>query len=208
MYNIDQSARGTRIVAGEEARRRRETLNQLIAIANKAGFEEVILPSIEPQSVYVDKAGAEILGQMYAFSDKKGRDLCLRPEGTATIQLIANKYYSRGQEARFWYFERCWRYEKPQRGRYREFFQFGMEVINPKAGAVDMLLSLAQTMVSTKTIDFEVDTNAVRGLSYYTGEGFEISSRQLGAQSQIVGGGEYQQGVGFAVGFDRLMLCN
>ncbi len=49
----------------------------------------MILPSVEPVEVYIEKMGPEILGQMYVFGDKKGRKLCLRPEGTATCQLLA-----------------------------------------------------------------------------------------------------------------------
>ena len=46
-------------------------------------------PRLSLPSFYVDKAGADVLGQMYAFTDRKGRELCLRPEGTATSQLLA-----------------------------------------------------------------------------------------------------------------------
>jgi len=107
-----------------------------------------------------------------------------------------------------WYFERCWRYERPQAGRYREFFQFGIEWINPKnpEEARLELIELAKELVSLKTTDFIVNDSAKRGLSYYTGAGFEIAVDSLGAQKQVVGGGTYKQGIGFAIGFDRLML--
>ncbi len=207
-WKIDAQAKGTRIIAGEQARDRRTLLNGLIALAEQAGFEEITLPSIEPAQVYTDKAGAEILGQMYAFPDKKGRGLCLRPEGTATIQLLADKHFKRMKDVRLWYFERCWRYEQPQEGRYREFFQFGLEVINPGTETVrDELLELAQSMVGLRSTNFDVAQSVKRGLDYYTSDGFEISMPELGAQKQVVGGGTYRQGIGFAIGFDRLMLC-
>lgn len=207
-WRIDAQAKGVRIISGTQARDRRALLNRLIALAEQAGFEEIILPSIEPAQVYTDKAGAEILGQMYAFPDKKGRGLCLRPEGTATIQLLADKHFKRMKDVRLWYFERCWRYEQPQEGRYREFFQFGLEVINPGAETVrDELLELAQSMVALRSTNFDVAQSVRRGLDYYTSDGFEISMPELGAQKQVVGGGTYRQGIGFAIGFDRLMLC-
>jgi histidyl-tRNA synthetase len=62
-------------------------------------------------------------------------------------------------------------------------------------------------MVALRTDGFEVNTSVKRGLAYYTAEGFEIAVPELGAQKQVVGGGAYAQGVGFAIGFDRLMLC-
>ncbi len=205
---IDQLARGVRIIAGDEAKQRRQLLNGMIELAEAAGYSEIILPSIEPAEVYVEKAGPEILGQMYVFDDKKGRKLCLRPEGTATVQLVADKHYQRNKDVKHWYFERCWRYEKPQAGRYREFFQFGCEVINPRSPEITReLIDLASAMIALKTKEFEVFESVKRGLAYYVEEGFEISVPSLGAQKQVCGGGRYAQGIGFAIGFDRLMLC-
>ncbi|WP_274644901.1 ATP phosphoribosyltransferase regulatory subunit [Pseudomonas serbica] len=208
-YKISEQARGVRIIAGEQAKDRRVVLNQLIEIAEANGFGEITLPSIEPAQLYVDKAGPEILGQMYVFPDKKNRTLCLRPEATATVQRLADQYFKNQKDIRLWYFERCWRYERPQEGRYREFFQFGMEVINPSSATIrDELVEIAQAMVSLKTSSFDTNISAKRGLDYYTSDGFEIAVPALGAQKQVVGGGAYEQGIGFAVGFDRLMLCS
>lgn len=203
---IEEQARGVRIIYGDEASERRKLLTQLIEIAETNGFNEIVLPSIEPASIYVDKAGTEILGQMYAFPDKKGRELCLRPEVTATIQKIAGKHFKRNKNLKLWYFERCWRYEKPQYLRYREFFQFGIEVINPEGVEVrNSLISLAEKMIGLKTSEYEVARSVKRGLDYYTEDGFEISVPSLGAQKQVLGGGSYSLGIGFAIGFDRLM---
>lgn len=205
---IDTQVRGVRIISGQQCKDRRKLLNQLITLAESAGFEEITLPSIEPASIYTNKAGDEILNQMYVFPDKKNRSLCLRPEGTATVQLIADQHMRRRRNVKLWYFERCWRYEKPQEGRYREFFQFGLEVLNPTSESIrDELLTLAKQMVALKTADYIVDDSVKRGLNYYTTDGFEISVPALGAQKQVVGGGAYQQGIGFGIGFDRLMLC-
>ena len=136
------------------------------------------------------------------------RRLCLRPEGTATIQLVADKYFKNRQDVKLWYFERCWRYERPQEGRYREFFQFGVEILNPsRCDAQSELIALAERMVSLKTRSYDVRRSVKRGLAYYISEGFEIAALELGTQKQVVGGGAYRQGAGFAVGFDRLMLC-
>jgi histidyl-tRNA synthetase len=202
---INAQARGVRIIAGDSAKRRRQLLNELIEIADANGFQEITLPCIEPSEIYIDKAGEEILGQMYVFSDKKARQLCLRPEATATIQLIADKHLKRKKNQRLWYFERCWRYEKPQENRYREFFQFGMEIINPDSNDVrEELIALAEKMVLLRTNEYEVAKSVKRGLGYYTADGFKISVSKLGAQKQVVGGGAYSQGIGFGIGFDRL----
>lgn len=144
---------------------------------------------------------------MYNFPDKKGRDLCLRPEGTATIQLLADKYWKQ-EEKKLWYVERCWRYERTQAGRYREFTQFGIEWINPKGDSpMNVLISMAEDMIKLANVDYELKTGVKRGLSYYIDEGFEISIPSLGAQKQVVGAGPYKQGIGFAIGVDRLLLA-
>ena len=207
-YKIEAQTRGVRIISGQEAKKRRVLLNKLIDIAELEGFEEIILPSIEPSKVYINKAGEEIRNQMYIFPDKKERELCLRPEATATIQLLADKHLKRQKNVKYWYFERCWRYEKPQLGRYREFFQFGIEIINPTSPNItNELISIAEKMVGLKTEEFEINKSVKRGLDYYIEDGFEISVPKLGAQKQVLGGGIYNQGIGFGIGFDRLMLC-
>lgn len=203
---IDQQARGCRIITGQEATDRRELLGKLIAIAGAFNFSEIILPTVEPASIYTEKAGAEVLSQMYAFEDKAGRELCLRPEGTATIQALARTHW-KTQEKRLWYFERCYRYERPQAGRYREFFQFGVEWINPPNYVSEAIIHIAQSMVNCVPAEYELHKGVKRGLSYYTDAGFEITCEKLGAQKQVCGGGPYAEGIGFAIGFDRLMMC-
>ncbi len=206
---IEKMTRGVRIITGKTAKDRRKLLNSMVELAEKSGFDEIALPAIEPAEIYAEKAGAEILDQMYVFPDKKGRSLCLRPEGTATIQLIADRYLQgREKDVRLWYFTPCYRYERPQEGRYREFWQFGVEWLNPRDGvaARKCLLDLAQDMVRLRTSEFTVNESAKRGLNYYVGDGFEIEVSSLGAQRQVCGGGVYAQGIGFGVGFDRLAL--
>ena len=62
-------------------------------------------------------------------------------------------------------------------------------------------------MIALKTAEYEINKSVKRGLDYYTEDGFEISVPKLGAQKQVLGGGTYKQGIGFGIGFDRLMLC-
>lgn len=176
-------------------------------LSEDAGFSEVMLPSIQPAQLYRDKAGPEILSQMYVFPDKKGRELCLQPEGTAICQLMARGEWKDRKDYKVFYETRCWRYERPQSGRYREFTQFGVEVINPTRDYTEELLELGEAMVSSFTKNYEVAKTVKRGLAYYVEDGFEISCAELGAQKQVLGGGAYAEGIGFALGVDRLMLA-
>lgn len=143
---------------------------------------------------------------MYVFKDRKDRDLCLRPEGTATCQLLAQGPLKHRKDVKLWYEARCWRYERPQAGRYREFTQFGIEILNPSQEYDAYLIELGKKMVGKFDPLFEAADEVQRGLAYYVERGFEISCPSLGAQKQVLGGGRYKEGIGFAVGVDRLML--
>ena len=133
--------------------------SSLAQAAAEAGFEEIVLPSLEPASIYTEKAGQEILGQMYTFPDKKGRTLCLRPEGTATCQILADTVWKSERNINLFYLTTCWRYERPQAGRYREFLQFGVEVLNPRPdrNVRSELLGLAENMIRLFTTEYEVN---------------------------------------------------
>lgn len=203
----EKQAKGTRILCGDLAALRRKMVNCWAEIAVSRGYQEIVLPSLEREETYIDKVGEELVErQMYRFPDKKGRPLCLRPEGTATCQLIAQKYKYE-KDVKLFYDVRCWRYEQPQSGRYREFSQFGVEVLNPRSDyseeMVDMALEMLTSFVPRDIL--VVNKSAVRGLSYYVGDGFEIEIPDMGAQRQVVGGGTYAEGIGFAIGLDRFL---
>lgn len=202
--------RGTRIITGREARLYTEAIDTLRTTALCYGFDEVIIPSLREQSTFVDKAGAEILNQMYTFQDKKGRDICLIPEVTAIIQEeFRTNWKAWKKPVKVFYINRCYRYERPQAGRYREFTQFGVELLGePQPEQAGFLGNLAQIMVGKIIGNEYVFNKAVkRGLSYYIEDGFEIECPILGAQKQVCGGGRYAEGIGFAIGVDRLLLA-
>jgi len=202
--------RGTRIITGKEALDFSYTIDQLRYLALSNGFDEVIIPSIREQSTFVEKAGEEVLGQMYTFQDKKGRDVCLIPEVTAIIQEeFRTNWTAWKRPFQIFYVNRCYRYERPQAGRYREFTQFGVEILGkPRPEQKELLSKLAEKMID-KIIgnNYEFKDSVKRGLSYYTEDGFEIECPILGAQKQVCGGGRYAEGIGFAIGIDRLLLA-
>lgn len=176
-----------------------------------AGYEELIVPAIWSQDTFVAKAGPEIVDQMYSFADKKGRSICLVPEITGLIQELWRDQWSRSTRApcRVFYVARCYRYERPQAGRYREFTQIGVELLGGRAPddrreVEDLLVRLLDDL----GVAYQLDRQVRRGLSYYTEDGFEALCPRLGAQKQIAGGGRYAEGIGWAIGLDRLLLAN
>jgi histidyl-tRNA synthetase len=163
------------------------------------------LPTFEEASLYTSKAGSEILGQMFTFDDKKGRKLTLRPEGTATIQMLANQL---PKNTKLFYITDCYRYERPQKGRYRQFTQIGVEIINPTQDYKENLIDLGKIIVDEFITEYKINDSTKRGLAYYSqGIGFEFTTDSLGSQKQILGGGAYKEGIGFAIGLDRLLLA-
>lgn len=199
--------KGTRIVFGETARNKRRLLNQMIEIMESYGYQEMMIPVIQLTETFASKVGEENNNMMYTFTDRGNRDICLAPEYTAVVQQLANETFKMTKNVKLFYIGECFRGEKPQAGRYRQFTQFGVEVINPTEDMTDELLEIATKLIELATDNYEVNLDATRGLDYYTGgKGFEIACPELGAQKQICGGGSYEGGVGFALGIDRLIL--
>ena len=281
-------------------------------VAQNYGFHFIETPILEETALFKRSVGesSDIVGkEMYQFEDKGGNDVCMRPEGTAGVvrAFIQNKLDRAGGVHRFFYYGSMFRYERPQKGRLRQFHQFGVESfgvasvyedasmimmvadILTKLGigfrlqlnslgckecmppyrenlvkyiesvedkicedckrrkstnpirvldckneqcqtlytdAPKLINSLCQecqsdfeklkNILDTNKIDYEIDTNLVRGLDYYSKTAFEFVSDNIGSQSAIAGGGRYDRlvefldgrptpAVGFAMGIERLM---
>lgn len=147
---------------------------------------------------------------MWAFKDKGGRDVCLIPEVTGVIQEMFRDTWSKSKKLplKIFYVNRCYRYERPQKGRYREFTQFGIEILGDTSGNdYDESVQLLKDCLDSLNVEYNFTESVKRGLSYYTGEGFEVECSKLGAQKQIAGGGRYSEGIGWAIGVDRLLLA-
>ncbi|GLR12166.1 hypothetical protein GCM10007907_09560 [Chitinimonas prasina] len=146
---------------------------------------------------------------MWAFADKKGRPCCLIPEATALFQEKSKELLGQRRERMLFYTARCYRYERPQAGRYREFVQLGLEYLSPDpVRALRICQDICTGFLDSLGLRYEIDDAAQRGLSYYlNGQGFEIRCAELGAQQQVVGGGAYKEGAGFGIGAERLLLA-
>jgi len=204
---LKNTYKGTRIIFAETAKRKRTILNQMIEVLESYGYQEMMIPVIQLSDTFAKKVGEENNNMMYTFTDRGNRDICLAPEYTAVVQQLANETFKMTKDVKLFYIGECFRGERPQAGRYRQFTQFGVEVINPRKDYTDELLEIAKKLIELTTDNYEVNLDATRGLDYYTGgKGFEIACPELGAQKQICGGGSYDGGAGFAIGVDRLIL--
>lgn len=206
---LKNTYKGTRIIFAETAKRKRTILNQMIEVLESYGYQEMMIPVIQLSDTFAKKVGEENNNMMYTFTDRGNRDICLAPEYTAVVQQLANETFKMTKDVKLFYIGECFRGERPQAGRYRQFTQFGVEVINPRKDYTDELLEIAKKLIELTTDNYEVNLDATRGLDYYTGgKGFEIACPELGAQKQICGGGSYEGGAGFALGIDRILLLN
>ena len=284
-------------------------------VAAKYGFSEIRTPTFEATELFrrgVGETSDVVQKEMYTFSDLDGRSLTLRPEGTAGVAraVIEHGKCSDAMPLKLFYLINCFRYEAPQAGRSREFFQFGTEMFGAPSPAADAtVISLAhdtlreiglsgislhinsigcpecrakyrealiahletkkeglcdtcrgrmytnpmrvldckspickelaadaprildyicddcrahfdtlRTMLDSMGIAYEIDTDIVRGLDYYTKTVFEFICDGIGAQSTVCGGGRYDGlikqlggpalcGIGFGMGITRLILA-
>ncbi len=140
-----QNVRGMRDLLAEETK----TLNFIIGKARNTarvyGYKEVITPVVEPYELLSAKSGEEIRQRMFIFKDLGGRTVALRPEFTASIaRLATTSLKAEPKPLRFFSVGSVYRYDEPQRGRYREFWQTNFELIgssSPEADAEAILLT-------------------------------------------------------------------
>ena len=297
----------------EDSQRFVHIVTTAITIAKRYGFSYIETPILEQTALFRRSVGesSDIVGkEMYQFVDKGNNDVCMRPEGTAgVVRAFVSAKLDRQQSAKykFYYYGPMFRYERPQKGRLREFHQFGCEsfgegsvyedfTIIEMIGDIFERLGIGYTLqinslgckecmppyrenlvsfldahrddlcedcnrriesnpirvldcknekcrsilvespklienlcdscssdftklkelLDSAEIEYEVDTNLVRGLDYYNKTAFEFVSSEIGAQSAIAGGGRYDKlveyldgkptpAVGFAIGIERIM---
>ncbi|OFV66733.1 MAG: Histidine-tRNA ligase [Candidatus Syntrophoarchaeum butanivorans] len=148
-FTMISRPRGTRDFLPDEMRRRRDLEKRMRAVFERWGYEEVATPTFEHLELFTLKSGDAIIEELYEFADKGGRGLALRPELTApVIRMYINEMKNAPMPLKLYYFGNCFRYERPQRGRFREFWQFGCELIGtdtPEAEAE--VIALASTIM-------------------------------------------------------------
>jgi len=307
-----QSLRGMNDILDDESKLFTYFIENCSKIAKNYGFSYIETPILEETALFKRSVGesSDIVNkEMYRFEDKGQNDVCLRPEGTAGVvrSFVQRKLDRAGGVQRYFYYGPMFRYERPQKGRLRQFHQFGCEVFGigsvyedanvimlikdildslgiksrlllNSLGCKDCMPSYRNNLVghlsdireqlcedcdrrietnpirvldcknekcqsllvdapkithnlcekcdsdfeklkeifAFNDVDYEIDTNLVRGLDYYTQTAFEFVSDDIGAQSTIAAGGRYDRlveflggretpGVGFAIGIQRLL---
>ena len=131
-----EQVKGTRNIHSEDSQVYLFILNTFLNTFNSSGYEYTELPIIEHKELFTKSIGESseiVTKQMYEFTDKGNRELVLRPEGTASVVRFHNEFY-KNDSKKYSYFGKMYRYENPQKNRYREFHQAGTEII----GTIDI----------------------------------------------------------------------
>lgn len=146
MFNIP---RGTRDFTPEDMQKRRYVEASMHTVFQSFGYQEIQTPMFETLELFTAKSGEGIMEELYSFTDKGNRDLALRPELTAPVmRFYVDKLQMQAKPLKLFYFGNCFRYDRPQKGRYREFRQAGCEIIGtdtPEAYAE--LIALAYNLL-------------------------------------------------------------
>ena len=163
-----QKPRGTRDFLPAEMAQRRYIERRMRCVAQSFGYGEVQTPMFEEQELFTLKSGEGIIGEMYAFEDKGGRKIALRPEVTAAVvRAYVNEAQVATKPLRWFYFAECFRYERPQKGRYRQFWQFGCELIGADSAAADAeVIALAYDLLKCSGVRFILKIGHLAPMKY------------------------------------------
>jgi len=159
-------------------------------VATRYGFEEYDGPPLEPLELYTAKSGDEIVGQLYAFTDKGGREVALRPEMTPTLaRMVAARANGLKKPIRWFAIPQLFRYERQQRGRLREHFQLNCDLVGEPGplGDAEIIALALDVMRALGLGPAEVrvrlsDRRVLRALLLGAG----VTEPQLGAAYQAV----------------------
>ena len=153
-----QKPRGTRDFLPDEMERRRAVEKRMREVSRRWGYREVCTPEFEELELFTARSGEGIIEEMYVFEDKGGRMMALRPEITAAVQrMYLNEARVTPKPLRWCYFADCFRYERPQKGRYRQFWQFGVELIGADTPVADAeVIILARDLLQASGVSFSL----------------------------------------------------
>lgn len=162
-----QAIKGMRDVLSEEQRYWRYINDSVEKLSVQYGFRRIDTPVVEETELFVRSIGTTtdiVEKEMYSFKDKGEDNLTLRPEMTAPIirSYIEHGMVNLPQPVKLYYFGQCFRREKPQAGRYRQFYQYGYEVIGEEDPVVDaQLINLAYRLFDKLNVKISVHINSI-----------------------------------------------
>lgn len=162
------AARGTKDILPADSYRWRYIDDAFDTVCRLFGYEEIRVPTFESTDLFARGVGDAtdiVAKEMYTFSDKSGRSMTLRPEGTAGVvrAFIEHGMHSQPLPVKLYYNLNAFRYEKVQKGRYREFWQLGCEVFGPESpeADADLILLLDRLFKTLGLNEIRLEINSI-----------------------------------------------
>ncbi len=155
-----ERVKGTRDLLPEEMAKRRWVFERLREVFERYNFHEVLTPTFEYTELFKLRSGEEVVEQLYAFDDKGGRNLSLRPDMTSSVaRLYVNSFQNAPKPVKWYYIANMFRYEEPQSGRYREFWQAGVELLGSSRVEADaeVIALFVESYLATGLDEFTVN---------------------------------------------------
>ncbi|WP_297510775.1 histidine--tRNA ligase [Thermococcus sp.] len=155
-----ERVKGTRDFLPEEMAKRRWVFERIRETFERYNFREVLTPTFEYTDLFRLRSGEEVVKQLYAFLDKGGRDVSLRPDMTSSVaRLYVNRFQNAPKPVKWYYIANMFRYEEPQSGRFREFWQAGVELIGSDKVEADaeVIALFVESYLATGLEDFTVN---------------------------------------------------
>ena len=159
--------RGMKDLTFDESQRFVHIVTTAIGIARKYGYSYIETPILEETSLFKRSVGnsSDIVSkEMYQFEDKGGNDVCMRPEGTAGVvrAFVSAKLDRQPMKQKFYYYGPMFRYERPQKGRLREFHQFGCESFGEASVYEDFtIITMISQIFEALGIGFDLQINSL-----------------------------------------------
>ena len=178
-----QSLPGFREFYPEDCAARNGLFNAWRGAARRHGFAEYDAPVLEPLELFTEKSGEEIRTQLFEFEDKGGRKVALRPEMTPSLaRLVAAQAGSLRKPVKWFSIGECFRYEKPQKGRLRSFYQFNADILGEAGPGADAeCIALLVESLKACGLDegeFEIRIND-RGFWHFVLKRFDVSENLI-----------------------------
>ena len=140
--NAPKAPKGTYDLIQAAAERRADIVAVAADVFTSYGFRQIVTPEFEETGLFARGVGDAtdiVRKEMYSFTDRSGREMTLRPEGTAPVcrAYVEHGLFKQTKPVKLWYYAPMFRYERPQAGRYREHYQFGAEALGSDDPLVD-----------------------------------------------------------------------
>lgn len=187
-----QPYKGARDFYPEDKRIQKYMFSVIRRAVEKFGYEEYDAPILEPLELYLAKTGEEIVNeQTYAFEDRGGRQVAIRPEMTPTVsRMVAAKRQELAYPLRWYSIPNLWRYERPQRGRLREHWQlnvdmFGVENIEAEHEIIQVVDEIMRSFGAHRD-NYSIRINSRKFMDYILHEYLALDEVQSYSMSKLI----------------------